>query len=86
MQKKALSVPSLTMATENLVNLKKASEMSPIKNEFLASYSKQNLIILTENWKNLAFKLSIKSPTLLVFVNLSQIFSKGLLVIAINKV
>ena len=49
MQKKALSVPSLTMATENLVNLKKASEMSPIKNEFLASYSKQNLIILTEN-------------------------------------
>ena len=49
MQKKALSVPSLTMATGNLVNLKKASEMSPIKNEFLASYSKQNLIILTEN-------------------------------------
>ena len=46
MQKKALSVPLLTMATGNLVNLKKASEMSPIKNEFLASYSKQNLIIL----------------------------------------
>ena len=26
----------------NLVNLKKTSEMSPIKDQFLASYSKQN--------------------------------------------
>ena len=30
------------MATVNLVNLKKASGMSPIKDELLASYSKQN--------------------------------------------
>ena len=60
--------------------------MSPIKNEFLASYSKQNLIILAENWKKIAFKLSIEGPILLVFVNSSQIFFEGLLVIAINKV
>ena len=32
----------LTMATGNLVNLEKTSEMSPIKDEFLASYPKQN--------------------------------------------
>ena len=37
--KKSLSLPSLTVATGNLVNLGKASK---IKNEFLASYSKQN--------------------------------------------
>ena len=30
------------MPTGKLVNLKKASEMSPIKGEFLVSYSKQN--------------------------------------------
>ena len=30
------------MATENSVDLQKTPEMSPIKNEFLASYSKQN--------------------------------------------
>ena len=30
------------MATGNLVNLEKTAEMSPIKDEFLASYSKQN--------------------------------------------
>ena len=40
--KAALLPPPLTMATGNLVNLKKTSEMSPIKDEFLASYSKQN--------------------------------------------
>ena len=42
MQKEALSPAPLTMATGNLVNLEKTSEMSPIKDEFLASYSKQN--------------------------------------------
>ena len=42
MQKEALSTAPLTMATRNLVNLEKTSEMSPIKDEFLASYSKQN--------------------------------------------
>ena len=42
MQKEALLPPPLTMATANLVNLDKISEMSPIKDEFLASYSKQN--------------------------------------------
>ena len=30
------------MDTGNLVNLKKTSEMSPIKDQFLASYSQQN--------------------------------------------
>ena len=30
------------MATGNLVNLEKTVEMSPIKDEFLASFSKQN--------------------------------------------
>ena len=30
------------MTTENLVNLDKTFEMSPIKGKFLASYSKQN--------------------------------------------
>ena len=42
MQKEALLPPPLTMATANLVNLDKTSEMSPIKDKFLASYSKQN--------------------------------------------
>ena len=42
MQKEALLLPPLTMATGNLVNLEKTSEMSPIKDERLASYSKQN--------------------------------------------
>ena len=86
MQKIALSPPPLTMFTRNLVNLEKTSEMSPIKDEFLASYSRQNLIILTENWTKSALKLSIEGPILLVFENLSQIFSEGLLIIVINKV
>ena len=30
------------MATENLVNLEESAEMFPIKDEFLAGYSKQN--------------------------------------------
>ena len=30
------------MATENLLDLEKNAEMSPIKDELLASYSKQN--------------------------------------------
>ena len=37
--KKSLSLPSLTVATGNLVNLGKTSK---IKSEFLANYSKQN--------------------------------------------
>ena len=41
-RKKRLSSPRPTMATENLVNLEKTAEMSPIKDEFLASYSKEN--------------------------------------------
>ena len=43
MQKEALLPPPLTMAAGNLVNLEKTSEMSPTKDEFLASYSMQNL-------------------------------------------
>ena len=42
MQKEALLSPPLTMATQNLVNLEKTSEISPIKDKFLASYLKQN--------------------------------------------
>ena len=42
MQKTALSPPPLTMATGNSVNLEKTSEMAPIKDKFLASFSKQN--------------------------------------------
>ena len=50
MQKEVLLQPPLTMATGNLVNLEKTSEMSPIKDEYLTSYSKQKLlIILAEN-------------------------------------
>ena len=41
MQKEALLSPPLIIATENLVNLEKISEMSPVKDKFLASYSKQ---------------------------------------------
>ena len=41
-QKEALLPLPLTMAFGNIVNLKKTSEMSPIQNEFLASYSKQS--------------------------------------------
>ena len=40
--KKALFLPLLAMVTENVVNLEKTSEISPIKDEFLAGYSKQN--------------------------------------------
>ena len=72
------------MATENLVNLEKNAEMSPIKDEFLATYSKQNFWWKIE--KNAAIKLSIECPILLVFLNSCQIFSEGLSVIAINKV
>ena len=42
MQKEALLSLRQAMATGNLVNLEKTSEMSPIKDEILASYSKQN--------------------------------------------
>ena len=49
MQKDALLLLPLTMATEDLANLKKTSEMSPVKDEFLASYSKQLFITLAEN-------------------------------------
>ena len=61
--------------------------MSPIKSEYLASYSKQKLLItLAENLKNSAIKLSIEDSMLLFFVNSSQTVSERLLVIAINKV
>ena len=42
MQKQALSPPLLTVDTGNLVYVEKMSEMSPIKDQFLTSYSKQN--------------------------------------------
>ena len=42
-------------------------------------------MILAGNWKKSELKLSIEDPILLVFFNLSQIFSEGLLVIVINK-
>ena len=42
MEKEALFPRPLSMATRNLANLEKTSEMSPIKEELLASYSKQN--------------------------------------------
>ena len=42
MQKKALSPPSPKMAIGNLVNLEKIFEISSIKDEFPAGYSKQN--------------------------------------------
>ena len=78
-QKEALLPPPLTMVTWNLVSLKKTSEMSPTEDEFVDSYSKQNL-------KKSAFKLSIDGPILLVFVRSSQILFEELLVIAINKI
>ena len=53
--------------------------MSPIKGEFLASYSKEKFSLF---WQ----KLSIEGPILLAFINSCQIFSEGLLVIHINKV
>ena len=42
MQKTALSPPPLKKATGNLVNMERTFEMSPIEDDFLASYSKQN--------------------------------------------
>ena len=88
MEKEALLPPPLTMATGNLVNLEKTPEMSPIKDEFLASYLKQNFYRF---WRKIekkksAFKLSIEGPILLAFANLPHIFFEGLLVITINKV
>ena len=55
MQKEALFLPPLSMATGNLVNLEKTSEMSPIKDEFLASYSKQNFWQKIEKNQHLNF-------------------------------
>ena len=43
MDNQFFSQPPLTMATGNLVNLEKTSEISSIKDEFLANYSKQNV-------------------------------------------
>ena len=68
----ALSLPMLTMGTGNLVDLE--------NDKFLASYS------LAKKLKNSTSKLSIDGLILLVFVNSPQIFSGGLLAIAINKV
>ena len=72
MHKEAFLPPPLSMATGNLVNLEKTSEMSPIKHKFLASYSKQNLIIFEKIEENQ--QLSIEDPILPVFVNSSQLF------------
>ena len=85
--KKTLFPPEVTMATASLVNLKEISEMSPIKDGFLASYSKQNVLQFWQKFeKKSAIKLPVKGPILLVFVNSSQIFSERLLFIVINKV
>ena len=61
--KKVLSPPPLTMATWNLVNLEKTSEISPIKDESLASYLKSDFhlskkIVLFAWWK--PFKIDEK--------------------------
>ena len=60
------------MATGNLVNLEKTYEISPFKGEFLA------------NWKNSAVKHATGGPFLLIFINSSQMFSEGFLVITIK--
>ena len=85
MQKEALFPTPLTSATGNLVDLKKISEMSPIKDEFLLSQNK-TFYNFGRKLKKSGFKLSIEGPILLVFVKLSQIIFEGLLVITINKV
>ena len=54
MQREALLSLPQTMATGNLVNLEKTTETSPIKDEFLASYSEN----FAENLKQSTFKLS----------------------------
>ena len=56
--------------------------MSPIKDELLATQNKT----FNNFGRKSAFKLSREGPILLVFVNSSQIFFEGLLVIVINKV
>ena len=51
------------MATENLVNLEKTTETSPIKDEFLASYSKENVWQFGQkSERNSSIKLSIEDP------------------------
>ena len=57
MQKKVLSPPPLTVATGNLINLKSTSEMSPVKDGFLASYSKQTY----DNFGRKLKKISIQT-------------------------
>ena len=54
-QKEALLPPPLTMVTGNLANLEKTFEMSPINDEFLASYSKQNFWEKIEKSQHLNF-------------------------------
>ena len=71
----------------NLVNLEQTCEVSPIKDQFVASYAKQNFWgCWQKTEKTQQLKLSIEGPILLFFVNSTQIFSKGLLVMPINKV
>ena len=43
------------------------------------------LIIFVKHCKNLVIKFSVEGPISLVFVNSSQIFSEGLLVITLTK-
>ena len=76
------------MATGNFVNLEKTSEMSLVKDKFLGSYWNKTFgnFYRKLKLKKAAFKLSLENPFSLVFVNLSQIISEGVLVIEINKV
>ena len=54
----------LAMTTGNLVKLEKISKISLIKGEFLANYWMKTkiFIVVAENWKNSAIKISLKGP------------------------
>ena len=86
MQREILLQSPLTMATANLVNLEKTSECLQLKtNCSLATQNKTFNNFGRKLKRKSAFKLSREGPILLVFVNWSQIFFEGLLVIVINK-
>ena len=59
MYKKALSPLPLRMVTGNLLNLVKTSEISPTKDEFLASYIKKTVANFGRKWKT---NQHLKSP------------------------
>ena len=71
--KKKLSPPPLTMATGNLVNLGSTSETSPVKNEFLASYSKQNF---WQFWQKIEKNQHSDFPQKVLFYSFLQICVK----------